>query len=149
MRRIFALVIAVACGLAATPTGAQQHIWVVIEAGGHERGAFVSRSAPYTEGGPSVGVYLFDRKDVRTRDGQALTGFEFLGWTEGVGTRVQVFALVPKDGMPNTYLPDPKNLRRRDFASYLVVAGQSQSIVEMTALGVPPMVLRTSMRDGQ
>lgn len=63
----------------------------------------------------------------------------------------RVFALVPKDGVPNTYMPngDAKNLQRRDFASYLVVTGQSQTIAEMTALGVPPMVLRTVMRDVQ
>lgn len=151
MRRMLALVTAIACGLAGMSTWAQQHTWVVIEAGGQERGAFVPGSAPYTKHGPSVDVFLFDRKDVRTREGQALTGFEFIGWTEGAATRVQVFALVPKNGVPNTYLPkgDARNLQRRDFASYLVVAGQPQSIAEMTALGVPPMVLRTAMREVQ
>ncbi len=151
MRQVTALVVLLAWVVAGVSTGAQTQTWVVIEAGGSERGAFVPRSAPSTEGGPSVGVYLFDRKDVRTRDGQALTGFEFLGWTEGAATRVQVFALVPKDGVPDTYLPmgDARNLQRRDCASYLVVTGQSQTIAEMTALGVPPMVLRTAMRNVQ
>ncbi len=149
MRQTAALVVSIAWVLAGVSIGAQTQTWVVIEAGGNERGAFVPRSAPYTEGGPTVGVYLFDRQNVRTSDGQALTGYEFLGWTEGTGIRVQVFALVPKEGVPSTYTPngDAMNLQRRDFASYLVRPGQSQSITEMTALGIPPMALRAALRD--
>src|SRR5258705_12121980 len=102
MRQVAALVVSIASVLAAASISAQTPTWVVIEAGGSERGAFIPRSAPYNEGGPTVGVYLFDRQNVRMSNGEALTGFEFLGWTEGTGIRVQVFALVPKEGAPNT-----------------------------------------------
>jgi hypothetical protein len=103
---------------------------------------------PYTQGGPSVSVYLFDNHSVRTADGQALTGFEFIGWTEGTATRVQVFALVPKEDAPNVYLPggDPRNLMRRDFASYLLGPGQDRRIIEMGTVGVEPMVLQSVAR---
>jgi hypothetical protein len=149
MYRIAALIVSIAGALGGASAWAQTQTWVVIEAGGKERGAFVPRSAPYTEGGPAVGVYLSDRQNLRTRDGEALTGFEFLGWTDGTGIRVQVFALVPRDGAPNTYMPngDASNLQRRDFATYLVGPGQSQSITEMRALGIQPMVLRAALRD--
>ena len=148
MRQIAALVVSIAWVLAGASTWAQTQTWIVIEAGGNERGAFVPRSAPYTEGGPTVGVYLLDRQNVRTADGEALTGFEFCGWTEGTGIRVRVFALVPKEGEQNIYMPngDAKNLQRRDFASYLVGPEESQSITEMTTLGIQPMVLRAALR---
>ena len=127
---------------------AQELTWVTIDAGGTERGAFVPRNTPYTQGGPSVGVYLLDRQDVRMPDGLVLTGFDFIGWREGGATRVQVFALVPKDGVPNTYLPDgdPRNLTRRDFANYLVGSGDSRAITEMRALGIDAMTLRSVAR---
>jgi len=149
MRTSIALIVSLVCVCAGTLTFAQQQTWIVIEAGGAERGGFVPKNAPYTEGGPTVGVYLFDRQNVRMPDGLALTGFEFLGWAEGTATRVQVFALVPKESVPNTYMPngDAKNLRRRDFASYLVASGQSQAITEMTNVGIQPMVLRATLRD--
>lgn len=150
MRRIAGeFCIAIALLLSVSSTWAQERTWVTIDAAGKERGAFVPRDMPYTQGGPSVGVYLFDRQNVRTPDGQALTGFEFIGWTEGAATRVQVFALVPRDGVPNTYMPegDPRNLVRRDFASYPLAPGQSQSIEEMRALGIEPMVLRSVVRN--
>ena len=127
---------------------AQARTWIRIDADGKERGSFVPRTAPYTKDGPSVGVYLVDRQDVRTPDGRALTGFEFIGWTEGAATRVVVFALVAKDGVPNTYLPDGDagNLTRGDFATYLLRPGDSRSITEMKALGIEPMVLRSVNR---
>jgi hypothetical protein len=149
MRQMAALVVSITWVLAGALGWAQTQTWIVIEAGGKERGAFVPRTSPYTEGGPTVGVYLFDRQNVRTGDGDALTGFECLGWIEGTAIRVQVFALVPKTGQPNTYMPngDAKNLQRRDFASYLVRPGQSRSITEMKALGIEPLVLRAAVRD--
>jgi hypothetical protein len=141
--------IAIALLVSGSRTWAQERTWITITAAGTERGGFVPRDVPYTQGGPSVGVYLFDRQDVRMPDGQALTGFDFIGWREGAATRVQVFALLPKAGMPNTYLPggDNRNLARRDFASYLVRPDGSQPIAEMSALGIPPMVLRSVVRN--
>src|SRR5262245_42640947 len=130
-------------------TWTQGRTWITITAAGTERGGFVPRDVPYAQGGPSVGVYLFDRQAIRMPNGHALTCFDFIGWSEAAATRVQVFALVPKDGMPNTYLPggDNRNLARRDFASYLVRPGESQRISEMSALGIPPMVLQSLDRN--
>ena len=135
--------------LSVSSTLAQERTWIAIDAGGKERGTFVPRDVPYTQGGPSVGVYLFDRQNVRTADGQALTGFEFIGWTEGTATRIQVFALVPKDGVRNAYMPggDSRNLVRRDFATYLLAPGESHPVAEMTVLGIEPMVLRSVVRN--
>jgi ABC-type phosphate/phosphonate transport system ATPase subunit len=94
------------------------------------------------------GVYLVDRQDIRMPDGQVLTGFDFIGWREDTGIRVQVFALVPKVGVANKYLPggDSHNLTRRQFASYLVRPDESRAITEMKALGIEPMVLRSVVR---
>ena len=140
--------IAMALVLSASSTWAQRRTWITIDAAGKERGAFVPRAVPYTQGGPSVGVYLVDRQDVRMPDGRILTGLDFIGWSEGAGTRVQVFALVPKDGIPNTYLPggDARNLVRRDYATYRLAPGQSRPIAEMRALGIEPMVVRSVAR---
>jgi hypothetical protein len=139
-------VASVAIGL--TAMAQEPQTWLVIEANGQERGGFVPKRAPYTQGGPTVGVYLFDQQNVRMQDGQALTGFEYLGWTEGTDTRVVVYALVPKEGAPNVYMPggDAANLQRRDFATYAVASGQSQAVSEMRSLGIEPMVLRATSR---
>lgn len=92
---------------------------------------------------PAVGVYLVDRRDVRTSDGLVVTGFDFMGWTEGDGTRVQVFVLAPRKGAPNTYMPngDPDLLERRDFASYRILSDQGIGIQEMRSPGIEPMIL--------
>ena len=149
MRRIAGgVLIAVGLLLSVSLCWAQEQTWITIATSGKERGAFVPRHQPYTQGGPAVSVYLFDQKDVRTPAGEALTGFDFIGWIEGNATRVQVFALVPNDGAPNTFMPggDSRNLIRRDFASYLLEAGQSQPIIEMRTLGIEPMVIRSVNR---
>jgi hypothetical protein len=127
---------------------AQEQTWVTIAAADRERGAFVPRDRPYTQDGPSVGVYLVDRQDIRMPDGQVLTGFDFIGWSEETGIRVHVFALVPKEGVANGYMPggDRHNLRRREFASYLIRPGESRPVTEMKALGIEPMMLRSVVR---
>ena len=55
---------------------------------------------------------------------------------------------MPKGGTPNTYMPggDHRNLARRDFATYLVRPDKAQPIAEMSALRIPPMVLRSVVR---
>lgn len=142
-RLLTAMVLA---GSIVTPAAAQQQAdtLISISAGSVERGGFIPRPVPYSEGGPAVSVYLIDHKDVRTTDGLVITGFEFIGWTEGDGTRIQVFALVPRKGAPNTYLPngDGDLLERRDFASYRIFRDQGIAIGEMRDLGVDPMIIR-------
>ena len=121
----------------------QSETFISITAGSIQRGGFIPRSNPYTDGGPAVSVYLLDRKDVRTGDGLVITGFEFIGWAEDDGTRVQVFALVPQEGAPNTYLPngDHELLARRDFASYRILRDQGVAVAEMRDLGLEPMLV--------
>src|SRR5690349_21104632 len=72
-----------------------EETWIMIQSGGKEQGAFVPQLRPYTEGGPAVSVYL-KNKNVRTKDGLVVTGFEFIGWKEASANRVLVFALVPR-----------------------------------------------------
>jgi hypothetical protein len=121
----------------------QPDTFITISAGAVQRGGFIPRSTPYTQGGPAVSVYLFDRKDIRTSDGLIITGFEFIGWAEGDGTRVLVFALVPQKGAPNTYMPNGTAdlLERRDFATYQILRDQGVAIAEMRDLGLEPMIL--------
>lgn len=116
---------------------------VQVYAGGKLRGAFEPRGAPYGTDGPSVSVYL-ERRDVKTADGQVVTGLEFIGWQEGEGVRVQVFLLVPAIGVPNTYLPDGKaeRLARRYFSSVLLAKGDELALSKMQELGVEPMNVR-------
>ena len=123
--------------------GAESAGTVQVFAGGKLRGAFEPRGAPYGNDGPSVSVYL-ERRDVKTADGQVVTGLEFIGWREGEGVRVQVFLLVPAIGVPNTYLPDGKaeRLARRYFSSVLLATGDQLVLSKMQELGVEPMKLR-------
>jgi hypothetical protein len=70
-------------GAISTPVAGQQtQTWITIAANGIERGGFVPRDTPYSQGGPAVSVYVLDRQDVRTGDGLSITGFEFIGWAE-------------------------------------------------------------------
>ena len=123
-----------------------EETWIVVQADGKDRAAFVPELKPYTQGGPAVSVYL-NREDVRTKDGLVVTGFEFIGWKEASTNRVMVFALIPREDATNTYMPDgdEKNLRRRDFATYTVRRGQTP-VEEMKTLGIKPMVLRAEAR---
>ena len=129
--------------LAISAVAQRPETWITITANGIERGAFVPRPEPYSQGGPAVSVYLFDQRNVRTPDGLVITGFEFIGWTEGEATRVQVFALVPQKGAPNTYMPngDADLLTRRDFATYRIGMDQGVAVAEMRGLGIEPMIL--------
>jgi hypothetical protein len=139
---------------AIVPDAQPANTWIVVKTFGTERASFVPREMPYFQGGPSVSVYLIDqrsrqpRDNVRLQDGLIVTGFEFIGWTEGDRTRVQVFALVPSKDAPNTYMPGgkPELLQRRDFASYQISRGDSVAIDEMTALNIEPMVLSAENR---
>jgi hypothetical protein len=116
---------------------------VQVYAGGKLRGAFEPRGEPYAADGPSVSVYL-EKRDVKTPDGQALTGFELIGWREGQGVRVQVFLLVPAKGEANAYLPEGKaeRLARRHFSSMLLAKGDEVLLTKMRELGLEPMKLR-------
>lgn len=116
---------------------------VQIYADGTLRGAFEPRGEPYATDGPSVAVYL-EKRDVKAADGQLVAGFEFIGWPEGQGTRVQVFLLVPARGEANSYLPEGKTerLARRYFISVLLAKGDEVVLAKMRDLGVEPMRLR-------
>jgi hypothetical protein len=115
---------------------------------GQRRGGLTPRSEPYASGGPSVAVYLTDQKNVKTMDGQAVTGFEFTAWREGKGTRVMVAVLIPRSGAPNTYLPGGKreNLARSEFATHFLEEASELRVTKMQELGVAPMVLRSSAK---
>jgi hypothetical protein len=77
------VIVAVICGTALLHFAAStaEETWVVVQAGGKEIAAFVSGVKPYTEGGPAVSVYL-EKRNVRTKEGLVVTGFEFIGWKE-------------------------------------------------------------------
>ncbi len=117
---------------------------VQILANGKLRAAFTPQTAPYSTGGPSARVSLFDRQDVKTADGQAVSGFEFVGWREGKGVRVKVFVLVPGKGEANAYIPGdrPERMARREFGSYLLGPTADVPVAKMKELGVAPMLLR-------
>ena len=116
---------------------------VHVYAAGKLRGAFEPADKPYGTDGPSVSVYL-EKRDVKTADGQVVTGLEFIGWQEGHGVRVRVFLLVPAQGAANTYLPEGKaeRLERRYFDSVLLAKGDQVALGKMQELGVEPMKLR-------
>jgi hypothetical protein len=143
-RIVAALVIA----FSVTAIGQTSQTWISISADGQERGAFAPRPAPYTNGGPSVSVALWEQQGVRGPDGLIITAFEFIGWREGDSTRVQVFALVPRKDAPNVYRPALEGdlLERRDFATYAVGPGQKVEIAEMKPLGAPAMTLISELR---
>jgi hypothetical protein len=143
MARLMTVLVLVGSIVAPAASQMQPDTFITISAGAVQRGGFIPRSTPYTQGGPAVSVYLFDRKDIRTSDGLIITGFEFIGWAEGDGTRVLVFALVPQKGAPNTYMPNGTAdlLERRDFATYQILRDQGVAIAEMRDLGLEPMIL--------
>jgi hypothetical protein len=142
MTKIF-LAVAFLLSLSVSAAAQQADTRISIMASGAERGTFIPRPAPYVEGGPAVSVYLYDRRNVRTTDGLIITGFEFIGWSEGDATRVMVFALVPRADAPNVYLPEGKYelLQRRQFATYLIAAEQGIPVSDMRDLAIEPMVL--------
>jgi hypothetical protein len=71
---IAALIVGASAQLGAA---SEQETWIVVQSDGEERAAFVPAKEPYTEGGPAVSVYLRS-KNVRTKDGLVITGFEFI-----------------------------------------------------------------------
>jgi len=148
MRKSIPIIIATLIAVATwTHLGAGPETWIVVKSGGKDRVAFSPATEPYTEGGPAVRVFL-EKTDARTRDGLVVTGFEFIGWKEASTNRVLVFALIPRDGAPNTYMPDgdEKNLRRQDFAALTMRDGQTLPIEGMKVLGIEPMILRATVR---
>lgn len=110
---------------------------------GKLRGAFAPRGEPYASDGPSVSVFL-EKRAVKTADGRVPTGFEFMGWQEGQGVRVQVFLLVPAEGEANAYLPEGKSQRvaRRHFSSMLLAKGDEVLLDKMRELGLEPIKVR-------
>jgi hypothetical protein len=88
-------------------------------------------------------VYL-EKRDVKAADGRSLTGFEFVGWPEGQGVRVQVFLLVAAQGEASSYVPEGKTERvaRRYFVSVLLAKGDEVAVTKMRELGVVPMKVR-------
>ncbi len=116
---------------------------VQIYADGKLRGAFEPRGEPYASDGPSVLLYL-EKQDVKTADGQVVTGFEFIGWPAGQGIRVQVLLLVPAKGEADSFLPEGRaeRLAHRYFTSVLLAKGDEVVLSKMQKLGVTPMKLR-------
>ena len=136
--RLVAIAVA---ALALVPTASADTVQVLAD--GKVRGMFEPRGKPYASDGPSVSVYL-EKRDVKTADGRVVTGFQFSGWPEGGGVRVQVYLLVPGPGAANTYLPDGKAelLARRYFSSVLLAKGDEVVLDKMDELGVEPMKVR-------
>ncbi len=116
---------------------------VHVYAGGKLRGAFTLRGGPNATEGPSVLVYL-EKRSVKTADGEEVVGFEFVGWQEGQGVRVQVSALVPAKGEANAFVPEGRSerLARRRFSSVLLAKGDEVILGKMQDLGLEPMKLR-------
>ncbi len=116
---------------------------VQVYAGGKLRGAFEPRGQPYAADAPSVSVYL-QRPDVKTTDGRVVTGFQFAGWPEGQGVRVQVFVLVPAKGEANAFVPEggTEPVARRQLSSVLLAKGDEVVLGKMQELGVEPMKVR-------
>ena len=135
---VVALSMAAVCLIGAGPPGTVQ-----IYADGKLRGAFEARGEPYASDGPSVLVYL-DQQGVKTADGLAVAGFDFIGWPEGQGVRVQVLLLVPAKGEAESFIPEGKTerLARRYFISVLLAKGDEVVLSRMRELGVTPMKLR-------
>ncbi len=138
LKEVVALSMAAVCLVGAGPPGTVQ-----IYADGKLRGAFEPRGEPYASDGPSVLVYL-DQQGVKTADGLAVTGFDFIGWPEGQGVRVQVLLLVPAKGEADSFIPEGRTerLARRYFISVLLAKGDEVVLSRMRELGVTPMKLR-------
>jgi hypothetical protein len=105
---------------------------------------------PQLEGQQAGACYLFDEKDVRDQDGDAVTGYAFYPWNEGSKTVVRVFSLVPAAGAPNRYLANPgddpeKTLRLKRLADYTISPGRPIPIDEMKKAGLAPMIMRLDL----
>jgi hypothetical protein len=133
-----------------SPTVSGLPVGVGIFTSGRLRGLLEPKTEPYFSDGASVSVFLLgkqalsDNQDVKTADGKVVTGFKFIGWHEGQGTRVMAFVLIPREGVDNTYLPDgdAKNLMPREFSTHLVGPTGEVPVSKMRELGLEPMVLR-------
>lgn len=133
-----------------SPTVSGLPVGVGIFTSGGLRGLLEPKTEPYFSDGASVSVFLLgkqalsDNQDVKTADGKVVTGFKFIGWHEGQGTRVMAFVLIPREGVDNTYLPDgdAKNLMPREFSTHLVGPTGEVPVSKMRELGLEPMVLR-------
>jgi TonB family protein len=135
---------------APTPSASQERgatkIEIHITVDGRDSAGFVPRDEPYTQGGPSAGVHVPPDSPARVRDGRVISGFEFIGWTEGPRTRVLVLALVPAVGEPNVYTSDAKRLQRVDLASYLVGPELDVTVGAIQGTGFGPVVRLRAVR---
>ena len=146
MRRILPLLLIAVLAILSEPTTAEgEQVWVNVLIGGKPVMAVVAAPEPYTDG-PSVCSAI---EGARMQDGTPVRALEFIGWKEGTGYRVRVFAVVPaaaKSGPEPLCFQGPE-LTRVDFASLHLEAGKSLVIAKMEEAGVEPWVLRVGAKE--
>lgn len=117
----------------ATLTAQDQQVWVNVLIKGKAVMGFVP--APDQSSQDQRGVdSAVDEAGARTKDGMSIRAFEFRGWKEGDGYRVEVFAIGP-------------GLKRIEFDSFLIKAGEERIISKMKDAGVTPWVIRVGRKE--
>lgn len=146
LRLVLLCTVVALCGPAGT-LGAQSRSWVVATVSGQERAAFVPQGEPYLSGGPAVAVPVPAGQLVRLPSGEAVEGFEFIGWHEGDALRVVVRALIPLDPRePPPALPKQDRVERRQVATLLLRPGTRVAVERMRQLGATPVELQVVER---
>ena len=90
-------------------------------------------------------VFFSWNHNARDSKGRIVTGLGFRAWMSGKEARVAVYALVPRDGVPNRYLATTRegldDLEPVPFAEFGIAVGASRKLDEMKALGMEPMLV--------
>lgn len=146
MREILLLLLIAVVPIASKVALAQDdQVWVNVLIGGKPVMAVVAAPEPYTDG-PSVCSAV---EGARMKDGAPIWALEFIGWKEGSGYRVRVFAVLPAQGNPG---PEPlcfegPKLKRVEFASLHLESGKGVVIEKMKDVGVKPWMLRVGPKE--
>lgn len=144
LKRIMVAAAAIAILVSACAHRSQQSdaLWVGLD---HPDGSGIARlgvvSTPYTQGGPSATATLPAGSGAKTQQGRVVCGVLIRAWSEADGARVQLYALVPRNEVPNEFTSNPSDLREEEFASYHLRPGESVPIEEMSAFGTQPLHL--------
>ncbi len=145
-RLVLSCTVVALCGPTAM-LGAQSQSWVVATVSGQERVAFLPPREPYTSGGPAVSVPMLAGQMVRLPSGEAVEGFEFIGWHECDAIRIVVRALIPRElERALAARHDDDRLERRQVATLLLRPGATVAVERMRELGATPVELKSVER---
>ena len=97
------------------------------------------------DSGFGTAAFVYRNHNVKDQKGRVVSGLSVVAWEDGDRVRVAVYTLVPRRGVPNTYLGQRETagyLEMADFVEFALAVGEKRELIELSRLGLEPWTIK-------